>query len=68
MLTRTQNATLLLVIITAALHIWLLIHRRFVPNFGEALKHAQGSAAAFVMSILVLGPVIALFSYHVRVS
>lgn len=60
------NLTLLLVIITSAFHLLLLIRRHTVVNFVAALKTAPGSAAAFVMSILVLGPVAALFFYHVR--
>ncbi|KIM30972.1 hypothetical protein M408DRAFT_65457 [Serendipita vermifera MAFF 305830] len=60
------NSTLLLVIITSALHLWLLINRAFAPDFASAIKDAPGSTAAFVMSVLVLGPVAALFFYHVR--
>ncbi|KAG8834385.1 Eukaryotic peptide chain release factor GTP-binding subunit [Serendipita sp. 400] len=60
------NLTLLLVIVTSALHIWLLIRRHMVSTFPAALKEGRGSVAAFVMSVLVLGPVFALFAYHVR--
>ena len=56
-----------MVIITSALHLWLLISKGFVPDFASAIKAAPGSTAAFVMSVLVLGPVAALFFYHVRV-
>jgi len=62
-----QNLTLLLVIITSALHLWLLISQHFVPDFAAAIRYAPGSTAAFIMSVLVLGPVAALFFYHVRV-
>lgn len=61
-----QNLTLLLVITTSAIHIWLLVHRKFVPDFRSALKSAPGSAAAFCVSVVVIGPVAALFFYHVR--
>jgi palmitoyltransferase ZDHHC9/14/18 len=61
-----QNLTLLLVIITSAIHLWLLVHRKFVPNFQSALQKAPGSAAAFCLSVVVIGPVAALFFYHVR--
>jgi palmitoyltransferase ZDHHC9/14/18 len=42
------------------------VHRHFVPDFPSALKTAPGSAAAFCISVVVIGPVAALFFYHVR--
>ncbi|KAG6916605.1 hypothetical protein DXG01_006162 [Tephrocybe rancida] len=64
--------TLLLIIITSALHLWLLTT---IPdasghtlNFRHALndRKAIGSAVTFCLSVAVIWPVGALFSYHAR--
>ncbi|KAI0318936.1 DHHC palmitoyltransferase-domain-containing protein [Amylostereum chailletii] len=57
--------TLVLVIITSALHLWFLTHDDH-DSFREALNKGVGSAVAFSLSILLIWPVAALFSYHVR--
>ncbi len=62
-----QNLTLLLVIVTAALHLYFLTQRQRALDFRLALTAAPGSAAVFSMSVIVLGPMMALFLYHVRV-
>lgn len=60
--------TLVLVICTTAIHLWLLTRRPFGLSFRQALQTSQGvgSAVAFSMSILVIWPVTALLSYHAR--
>ncbi|KAF8077698.1 DHHC palmitoyltransferase-domain-containing protein [Lyophyllum atratum] len=68
------TSTLILIIITAALHLWLLTtlpaasgeHR----NFHHALSDRKGvgSAVAFCLSIAVIWPVGALLAYHMRLS
>ncbi|CAL1705127.1 unnamed protein product [Somion occarium] len=62
--------TLILVICTTAIHLWLLTRPRFGLSFKQALGTSQGigSAVAFSMSILVIWPVSALLAYHLRVS
>ncbi|KDQ07259.1 hypothetical protein BOTBODRAFT_180857 [Botryobasidium botryosum FD-172 SS1] len=57
--------TLCLIIVTSALHLYLLTHTRGL-DFKHALAQAPGSAVVFCMSILVVWPVLALMSYHVR--
>ncbi|EMD38453.1 hypothetical protein CERSUDRAFT_105050 [Gelatoporia subvermispora B] len=59
--------TLILVICTTALHLYLLIHK-FHMSFRDALATSQGvgSAVAFSLSILVIWPVFALLAYHLR--
>lgn len=66
----SQVLTLVLVICTTAIHLWLLTTRRFGLDFRQALATPQGtgSAVAFSMSILVVWPVTALLVYHARVS
>ncbi|CDO73556.1 hypothetical protein BN946_scf185014.g26 [Trametes cinnabarina] len=60
--------TLILVICTTALHLYLLT-RKFHMSFGQAIGTSQGigSAVAFCISILVIWPVLALLSYHLRI-
>ncbi|CCM00022.1 uncharacterized protein FIBRA_02048 [Fibroporia radiculosa] len=60
--------TLILVICTSAIHLYLLTRPPFRLDFQHALQTSQGSgsAAAFVMSILVIWPVMALLLYHAR--
>jgi len=60
--------TLILVICTTAIHLYLLTRAPFHLDFRRALQTTQGSgsAAAFVMSILVIWPVLALLLYHSR--
>ncbi|KZT71285.1 hypothetical protein DAEQUDRAFT_749978 [Daedalea quercina L-15889] len=61
-------ATLILVICTTAIHLYLLTRAPFRLSFRRALQTSDGagSAAAFVMSILVIWPVMALLLYHSR--
>jgi hypothetical protein len=64
---RFQTLTLILMIITAALHLWYLTVWQ-AYTFKEALAHGPGSAVAFALAIVVICPVGALLSYHLRVS
>ncbi|TFK92293.1 hypothetical protein K466DRAFT_595340 [Polyporus arcularius HHB13444] len=59
--------TLILVICTTALHLYLLSHKSHL-SFRHAVATSQGigSAIAFCLSILVIWPVSALLSYHLR--
>ncbi|OCH94929.1 hypothetical protein OBBRIDRAFT_788668 [Obba rivulosa] len=59
--------TLVLVICTTVLHLYLLT-RKFHMSFRSALGTSQGvgSAVAFCLSILVIWPVFALLAYHLR--
>ncbi|EPS96802.1 hypothetical protein FOMPIDRAFT_71178 [Fomitopsis schrenkii] len=61
-------ATLILVICTTAIHLYLLTRAPFRLDFRKALRtpDGSGSATAFVMSILVIWPVMALWLYHTR--
>jgi palmitoyltransferase ZDHHC9/14/18 len=56
----------MLVIISSAIHIWLLT-RRDGLDFSEALRRGAGSAVAFCIAVIVVWPVTALLFYHVRV-
>lgn len=60
--------TLVLVICTSAIQLYLLTRAPFHLNFRHALQTTEGAggAAAFVMSILVIWPVMALLLYHTR--
>ncbi|KAL4254045.1 Palmitoyltransferase [Abortiporus biennis] len=60
--------TLVLVICTTAIHLWLLTTARYGLSFKHALDTSQGvgSAVAFCMSIIVVWPVSALLTYHLR--
>jgi len=62
-----QTTTLILIICTSALHLYLLTRREEI-GFRHALRKGAGSAVAFCMSICVIWPVAALMSYHMRVS
>src|SRR5436853_6084341 len=62
-----QTLTLVLIICTSALHLYLLTKQSGV-GFRQALGKGAGSAVAFCMSICVIWPVAALMSYHMRVS
>ena len=64
-----QVMTGILVITTTALHLYLVAHNSHL-GFRHAIATSQGigSAIAFSISILVIWPVIALLSYHLRVS
>ncbi|TFY50199.1 hypothetical protein EVG20_g11661, partial [Dentipellis fragilis] len=57
--------TLCLVIVTSALHLYLLTRVDGV-GFRHALSEGAGSAVAFSLSIVVVWPVAALLSYHLR--
>ncbi|KAK7467297.1 Eukaryotic peptide chain release factor GTP-binding subunit [Stygiomarasmius scandens] len=63
----TTTITLVLIICTSALHLYLVTRKEHV-NFRHALSNNRGagSAAVFSLSILVIWPVAALFSYHLR--
>ena len=54
------------IIVTCALHLYFLTVQRKI-DFREALKQGPGSAVAFSISAIVLWPVLALLSYHLRV-
>lgn len=60
--------TLVLVICTTAIHLWLLTTSKYGLSFHQAVATPQGvgSAVAFCMSILVVWPVSALLFYHAR--
>lgn len=64
-----QVLTLILVICTAAVHLWLLTTGGYGLSFRQALATSQGagSAAVFCVSVLVVWPVSALLLYHARV-
>lgn len=64
-----QVMTLILVICTTALHLVLLSHKSHM-SFRHAIATSQGvgSAIAFCLSIILIWPVSALLSYHLRVS
>ena len=61
--------TLILVICTTAVHLWLLTTSKYGLSFRQALATSDGvgSAVAFMISILVVWPVGALLVYHDRV-
>ncbi|TEB25960.1 zf-DHHC-domain-containing protein, partial [Coprinellus micaceus] len=61
----SATLTLILMIITAALHLWYLTVWQ-AYTFKEALAHGPGSAVAFALAIVVICPVGALLSYHLR--
>lgn len=63
------TATLVLIIITSAVHLYLLAHHG-PGGFKGALSDGDGagSAVAFCVAIAVIWPVAALMSYHMRVS
>jgi hypothetical protein len=54
-----------LIIITSAIHLYLISHNE-QTSFRQALKRAPGSAAVFIMGLLVIWPDLALLSYHIR--
>ncbi|KAJ6597034.1 DHHC palmitoyltransferase-domain-containing protein [Mycena vulgaris] len=56
---------LVLVICTAALHLYFLTRREGL-DFRHALARGAGSAVVFCLSIAVIWPVAALLSYHMR--
>ncbi|EPQ58010.1 hypothetical protein GLOTRDRAFT_71981 [Gloeophyllum trabeum ATCC 11539] len=57
--------TSILIIITAALHLYFLTVDRHV-DFRQALNMGAGSAVVFAMTIIVIWPVTALLAYHMR--
>jgi palmitoyltransferase ZDHHC9/14/18 len=61
----TATLTLVFVICTSALHLYLLTVKDHI-NYRHALRRAPGSAVAFCMAICIIWPVAALFTYHVR--
>ncbi|KAF5315930.1 hypothetical protein D9611_005011 [Ephemerocybe angulata] len=63
----SATLTAILVIVTAALHLYYLtVWQRY--TFKEALSQGAGSAVGFCLAIVVIWPVGALLSYHLRVS
>ena len=54
------------IIVTCALHLYFLTVR-WKMNFREALEKGAGSAVAFSISVVVIWPVLALLTYHLRV-
>lgn len=66
-LTSGQVVTLILIIVTSALHLYLLTVKENM-DFKHAINHGIGSAVAFCLSIVVVMPVTALLAYHLRVS
>ncbi|ESK89841.1 isoform h [Moniliophthora roreri MCA 2997] len=63
----SATLALILIICTTALHLYLLTRRENM-SFRQAIARGEGagSAAAFALSIVVIWPVSALTSYHVR--
>ncbi|KAJ7632757.1 DHHC palmitoyltransferase-domain-containing protein [Roridomyces roridus] len=61
----SATTTLVLVIVTSAIHLYLLVHWNHLA-FKDALRHGAGSAVVFSVGILVIWPVAALLSYHMR--
>ncbi|KAF8590092.1 zf-DHHC-domain-containing protein, partial [Ramaria rubella] len=59
------SLTLALVIVTAALHLFILTRRNHI-SFRTALSTAPGSAVVFSLGIVVIWPLLALMGYHVR--
>ena len=64
---KPQTLTLILIIITSALQLYYLTVWQGY-NFKGALRKGAGSAVGFLLSIMVIWPVGALLSYHLRVS
>lgn len=60
-----QVLTLALVIVTSAIHLYLLTRREHI-GLRAALGRGAGSAAAFSISMLVIWPITALLVYHMR--
>lgn len=54
-------------IVTSALHLYLLTRKNNL-DFRHALSAGAGSAVVFAITILVVWPVAALLTYHMRVS
>lgn len=54
------------IIVTCALHLYFLTTQRHI-GFRKALGQGAGSAVAFSISVVVIWPVLALLSYHLRV-
>jgi len=57
--------TLVLIMVTSALHLYLLTAKENM-NFKHAIGHAVGSVVAFALSVVVVWPVAALLVYHLR--
>ncbi|KAF7338177.1 Palmitoyltransferase [Mycena venus] len=67
----SATLSLILMIVTAALHLFWLAHRAPAGTprkhvFQHALSHGAGSAVVFCLGIIVIWPVGALLSYHMR--
>ena len=63
---KRQTLTLCLMIITSALHLYL-ITRKEGASFHHAVNEGAGSVVVFCLSMIVIWPVAALLSYHFRV-
>ncbi|KAJ6623462.1 DHHC palmitoyltransferase-domain-containing protein [Mycena sp. CBHHK59/15] len=59
------TTTLVLTIVTSALHLYLLTRKEGL-NIKHALHRGAGSAVVFCLSIAVIWPVAALLTYHMR--
>jgi palmitoyltransferase ZDHHC9/14/18 len=57
--------TLALVIVTTAVHLADISHDQHI-SFGRALGRGAGSAVAFCLALVVIGPLSALAVYHIR--
>lgn len=61
----TAVLTLVLIIVTSALHLYLITAKEHV-DFPRALHLGIGSAVAFALSVVIIWPVTALLVYHLR--
>lgn len=70
----SATLALFLMVITAALHLYWLSQAESAAGTGRkhvfehALRHGAGSAVVFCLGIIVIWPVGALLSYHMRVG
>ncbi|KAK8864432.1 hypothetical protein IAR55_001680 [Kwoniella newhampshirensis] len=53
------------IVIFSAVHFSLLCHHDHV-SFGKALQNSPGAAVSFLLGIFLIGPVLFLLSYHIR--
>ncbi|TFK30158.1 hypothetical protein FA15DRAFT_690792 [Coprinopsis marcescibilis] len=61
----SATLTLILIILTSALQLFYLTRWQAL-SFGQALGRTPGTAVAFCLAIIVIWPVAALLSYHLR--
>ena len=60
-----QVLTLILYAVTSAVNIGISAHRQ--ASFRKALRENIGAAVAFCMALIVIWPILALLTYHMRV-